>query len=297
MTTFANLKENSSRSLKELSEQLAKLTAPSPNSDDDRFWHPEVDKVGNGYAVVRFLPSPQNEDTPFVRLWEHRFKGPTGSWYIEKCLTTLGRLDPVAEMNNGLWNSGLESDKALARERKRKLVFISNILVVKDPQKPEREGKVWLLRYGVKIYDKINDQMNPPGGEETINPFDFWNGANFRMKIRTVEGFRNYDMSSFDRPGPIAQTDEEIEAIWKQEYPLQPFLDEKAFKTYEELKARLERVLGSNESGIAKVAHKELNGRSMSGETGFYDSENNEDEDGNIDSRLRLFEQMKGEQA
>jgi hypothetical protein len=297
MNNFANLKKNSSRDLEKLSEQLAKITAPSFNSDDDRFWYPETDKSGNGFAIIRFLPAPKNEELPFVRLWEHRFRGPTGSWYIEKCLTTLGKQDPVAEMNNMLWNSGLESDKALARDRKRKLVFISNILVVKDSHKPEREGKVRLLRYGTKIYDKVNDQMNPPDGEEKINPFDFWNGANFRMKIRTVEGFRNYDMSGFERPSPIANTDEEIEAIWEKEYPLQSFADEKTFKTYEELKARLERVLGSNELGIAKMAHKELNGRSMSGGTGSDDSENDEDEDGSIDSRLKFFDQMKREQA
>ena len=297
MNNFANLKKNSSRDLEKLSEQLAKVTAPSFNSDDDRFWYPETDKSGNGFAIIRFLPAPKNEELPFVRLWEHRFRGPTGSWYIEKCLTTLGKQDPVAEMNNMLWNSGLESDKALARDRKRKLVFISNILVVKDPHKPEREGKVRLLRYGTKIYDKVNDQMNPPDGEEKINPFDFWNGANFRMKIRTVEGFRNYDMSGFERPSPIANTDEEIEAIWQKEYPLQSFVDEKTFKTYEELKARLERVLGSNEMGIAKMAHKELNGRSMSGGTGSDDSQNDEDEDGSIDSRLKFFDQMKREQA
>jgi len=297
MNNFANLKKNSSRDLEKLSEQLAKVTAPSFNSEDDRFWYPETDKSGNGFAIIRFLPAPKNEELPFVRLWEHRFRGPTGSWYIEKCLTTLGKQDPVAEMNNMLWNSGLESDKALARDRKRKLVFISNILVVKDPHKPEREGKVRLLRYGTKIYDKVNDQMNPPDGEEKINPFDFWNGANFRMKIRTVEGFRNYDMSGFERPSPIANTDEEIEAIWQKEYPLQSFVDEKTFKTYEELKARLERVLGSNEMGIAKMAHKELNGRSMSGGTGSDDSQNDEDEDGSIDSRLKFFDQMKREQA
>jgi len=297
MNDFANLKKNSSKDLEKLSEQLAKVTSPSFNSDDERFWHPETDKAGNGFAIIRFLPPPKDEELPFVRLWEHRFRGPTGSWYIEKCLTTLGKQDPVAEMNNMLWNSGLESEKAVARDRKRKLVFISNILVVKDPQRPEREGKVALLRYGIKIYDKVNDQMNPPDGEQKINPFDFWNGANFRMKIRTVEGFRNYDMSGFDRPTPIANTDGEIEAIWQKEYPLQPFLDEKSFKTYDELKARLERVLGSNETNVAKAIAKELNGRSISGGTGSDDGEGDEDEDGSVDSRLRFFEQMKREQA
>jgi gp32-like DNA binding protein len=295
--SFLDLKQNTPKSLEKISEQLAKVIAPTFANDDDRFWTPEVDKSGNGYAVIRFLDSPKGEDSPFVRLWEHRFKGPTGSWYIEKCLTSLGKQDPVAERNSMLWNSGLESDKALARERKRRLYFLSNVRVIKDPQRPEREGKVWLLRYGIKIYDKVNDQMNPPGGEQKINPFDLWNGANFRMKIRTVEGFRNYDMSGFDRPGPIAPTDEEIEAIWKQEYPLQPFLDEKSFKTYDELKTRLERVLGSNESDVAKVTAKALNGSSISSETGSDDSEGDEDEDGSVDSRLRFFEQMKREQA
>jgi hypothetical protein len=286
--SFVDLKQDSHNTVEKLSAQLAKITGPTASNDDDRFWVPSVDKSGNGFAIIRFLDSPKGEDVPFVRLWEHRFKGPMGSWYVEKCLTTLGKQDPVAEHNNVLWNSGAESDKALARDRKRKLVFISNICIIKDPQKPENEGKVFLFRYGKKIYDKLNDQMNPPGGEDRINPFDFWNGANFKMKMRTVEGYRNYDMSSFDSPTALAETDEEIEAIWKREYPLQPFLDEKTFKSYEELSARLDRVLGSSKFFISpKVSEAGADP----------DDEEEDDNDAGIDNRVKYFDQMKMERG
>lgn len=253
--TVGDLKKNRKNSLEKLSEQLAKITTPAYSNDNDRFWYPNVGKDGNGSAIIRFLDAPKGEDVPFVRLWEHRFQGPTGLWYIEKCLTSLGKEDPVTEHTRALWNTGLEKDKEIARKRKRQLYFIGNVLVIKDPLTPSNNGKVVLFRYGKKIYQKLNDQMNPPDGEAKVNPFDFWNGANFRLKIRTVEGYRNYDMSSFASPSPVASMDEETERVWSQEYPLQPFLDEQTFKSYDELKVRLDRVLGASKViDIANIA-------------------------------------------
>lgn len=245
--TFASLKRDRDASLNKLTNELSKLNqsqqANSNSSSDDRFWKPTVDKAGNGQAIIRFLPPPVNEDMPFVRLWDHGFQGP-GGWYIEKSLTTLGEKDPVSELNTRLWNSGVESDKELVRKQKRRLHYISNIYVVKDPANPDTEGKVFLFQYGKKIFDKISDAMNPEfDGEEKINPFDFWEGANFKLRIRQVEGYRNYDKSEFDTKRALA-ADDEMEGIWKKQYSLNEFLDRKNFKTYDELKARLDKALG-----------------------------------------------------
>lgn len=230
-----------------LMKEVEKINTPANSQEDTRFWQPEVDKVGNGYAVIRFLPPPQGEDLPWVRIWNHGFKGPSGKWYIEDSLTTIGLPDPVSDMNTKLWNSGNEADKDLVRERKRKLTYISNILVVTDPAHPENEGKVFLYKYGKKIFDKIKDVTDPQfQDEEPINPFDFWNGANFKLKIRKVEGYRNYDKSEFERPAPVADSDDEIERIWKQEHSLKDFVDPKRFKSYEELQAKLNMVLGGS---------------------------------------------------
>lgn len=242
--SFAALKKSSKTSLETLSQAAAKLNNPEGGGGaDDRFWKPEVDKAGNGYAVIRFLPAPDGEDVPFVRIWDHGFKGP-GGWYIEKSLTTLGQKDPVSEYNSELWNSGIESNKKIVRDQKRRLGFISNIYVVKDPAHPENEGKVFLYQYGKKIFDKLNAAMHPEfQDEEPINPFDLWTGANFKLKIRQVEGYRNYDSSAFDTAGPLFDDDDKLEAIWKKESGLQEFIDPKNFKSYDELKAKLHRVL------------------------------------------------------
>ena len=229
-----------------MSQELNKLANPQSQSSnaDDRFWQPEVDKAGNGYAVIRFLPAPQNEELPWVRIWNHGFQGP-GGWYIENSLTTLNQQDPVAEMNSKLWNSGNEKDKDIVRQRKRRLTYISNILVVKDPAHPENEGKVFLYKFGKKIFDKINEKMNPQFEDETpMNPFDFWEGADFKLKIRKVEGYRNYDKSEFDNASEVAEDESDIEAIWKKQYSLQDFLSPSNFKSYDELKKRLDKVLG-----------------------------------------------------
>jgi hypothetical protein len=244
MADFATLKKNRQSMFANLSNEFNKLNTNAP-AEDDRFWKPEVDKAGNGYAIIRFLPAPPNEDIPFVRVWDHGFQGP-GGWYIEKSLTTIGLKDPVSEHNTVLWNSGIESNKELVRKQKRRLSYYSNIFIVKDPAHPENEGKVFLFKYGKKIFEKLNAAMNPEfEDEDPLNPFDLWEGANFKLKIRNVEGYRNYDKSEFDSPGPLLDySDEGLERIWKSESSLQEFIDPKNFKSYDELKEKLDRVIG-----------------------------------------------------
>jgi hypothetical protein len=251
-TSFADLRKSRDAAFKKLTAEVSKFDSAAKKQEDNRFWQAECDKGGNGYAVIRFLPAPSGEDLPFVRIWNHGFQGP-GGWYIENSLTTIGQKDPLGELNSSLWNSGSDKDKEIARKQKRKLTYISNILVIKDTAHPENEGKVFLYRYGKKIFDKINALMNPEYEDETAaNPFDFWNGCNFKLKIRTVEGYRNYDKSEFDSPSPVSSDDGEIEKIWKQQHSLQEFLDPKNFKSYAELKARLDVVLGSKKTQVAE---------------------------------------------
>ena len=210
---------------------------------DDRFWKPELDKTGNGYAVIRFLPAVEGEDLPWQRVWSHAFQD-VGGWYIENSLTTLGQKDPVSEENTRLWNTGLDSDKEIARKRKRKLSYYANVLVQSDPKHPENEGKVFLFKFGKKIFDKITEAMQPAfEDEKPVNPFDFWKGANFKLKIRKVDGYWNYDKSEFEAVSPVAEDDEKIKSIWKQQHPLKPFLDPSNFKTYDELKEKLNRTI------------------------------------------------------
>lgn len=245
-SNFASLKTSSSASLDSLSNQLEKLSPnqQSRSNGDDRFWTPTVDKAGNGYAVVRFLPASANEDVPFVRVFSHGFQGP-GGWYIENSLTTIGQKDPIGELNQNLWNTGGDEGKEQARKQKRKLQFISNIYVVKDPGNPENEGKVFLYKFGKKIWDKIEAQMNPEFEDETrVNPFDLWQGADFKLKIRKVAGYRNYDSSEFESPAALLDDDSALEAIWNKQYGLNEFIDPANFKSYDELKAKLDRVLG-----------------------------------------------------
>ena len=242
--SFSDLKRSSTNSFDKLNQELTKLNSNQTNSRDERLWTCATDKAGNGYAVIRFLPAPANEDVPFVRLFTHGFKG-TGGWYIENSLTTIGQQDPIAELNTRLWNSGNESDKETVRKQKRQLNYYSNIYVVKDPANPANEGKVFLFRYGKKIFDKLNDLMNPQfEDEKPVNPFDLWAGANFKLKIRKVDGYSNYDKSEFDSAGPLFDDDDKMEAVWKTEYSLKELLDTKNFRTYDELKRRLDRALG-----------------------------------------------------
>jgi|TARA_R100000084_G_C4637641_1_gene141929 hypothetical protein len=243
--SFGALKRNKAENFDKLTASLNKLNSKSSGpGPDERFWKPEVDKAGNGYAVIRFLPESEGEDVPFVRKWDHGFQGP-GGWYIEDSLTTLGQKDPVSEYNSMLWNSGIESNKDKARKQKRRLSFISNIYVVKDPSNPDNEGKVFLYKYGKKIFDKLNEAMNPQFEDESpVNPFDLWEGADFKLKIRNVEGFRNYDKSELDVSAPLFDDDEELEKVWKSQHALQEFVNPTNFKTYEELQTKLNRVLG-----------------------------------------------------
>jgi hypothetical protein len=242
--SFSELKRSSSNSFEKLNQELSKLNSNQSNSRDDRLWTCQTDKAGNGYAIIRFLPAPAGEDVPFIRLFTHGFKGP-GGWYIENSLTTIGQQDPIAELNTRLWNSGVESDKETVRKQKRQLNFYSNIYVVKDPANPENEGKVFLFRYGKKIFDKITDLMNPQfEDEKPVDPFNLWTGANFKLKIRKFEGYPNYDKSEFDSPAPLLDDDDKLEAIWKSEYSLKELTDPKNFRSYDELKRRLDRALG-----------------------------------------------------
>ena len=244
-SNFASLKSSSSQSITKLNSELEKLNPTQQSrAGDDRFWKPTVDKAGNGYAVIRFLPASTGEDVPFVRVFSHGFQGP-GGWYIENSLTTINQKDPVGEMNQLLWNTGGDDGKEQARKQKRKLEFVSNIYVVKDPSNPSNEGKVFLYKFGKKIWDKINLQMNPEFEDESpVNPFDFWQGADFKLKIRKVAGYRNYDSSEFDSSAPLLDDDSQLEAVWNKQYALQEFVDPKNFKTYDELNAKLNRVLG-----------------------------------------------------
>lgn len=240
--SFASLKKSSFTDLLAKAETLNKTE--TKGSSDDRLWKPEVDKAGNGYAVIRFLPAPEGEDLPWAQVWSHAFQGP-GGWYIENSLTTLGKKDPVSDYNRVLWNSGNDADKEVARKQKRKLNYYSNIYVVKDSAHPENEGRVFLYRYGKKIFDKIMEAMQPAfEDEKPVNPFDLWQGADFKLKIQKVAGYWNYDKSEFDRAGTLGgYEDAKLEAIWKQEYSLTSFTAPDQFKTYEELKERLDSVL------------------------------------------------------
>ena len=249
--SFANLKSNR--------DQIAKLIQAADQAGggekksyaDDRIWKPTVDKAGNGYAVLRFLPSGEGQELPWVRYWDHGFKGPTGLWYIENSLTSIGQPDPVGDLNSRLSNSGIESDKDKARDQKRRLHYVVNMLVLQDPSNPTNEGKVFLYKFGKKIFDKIMDSMQPEFADESpVNPFDFWEGADFKLKIRNVEGYRNYDKSEFAAPTALYDADDtKLEAVYNQLHDLSEFSDPKNYKSYDELKAKLARVLGEEAVG------------------------------------------------
>ena len=260
-----------------LQKELEKIANPEKEKtsyqEDTRYWRAAVDKAGNGYAVVRFLPAIEGEELPWVRVFSHGFQGPSGRWYIENSLTTLGKSDPVSDANNELWNSSSEANKELARKRKRRLNYISNILVVKDPANPENEGKTFLFKYGKKIFDKINDVMFPAfADEQAINPFDFWKGANFKLKIRKVEGFTNYDKSEFEGITELFEGDDDkIEAVWKAEHALQQFVDPSNFKPYEELKKKFDEIIGNTSGAVSNVTETVLDHAEKFGPAGGAD--------------------------
>ena len=243
--SFADMKKRSKTDLSSLIKETEKISNPNSFGDrDEGYWRPELDKSGNGYAVIRFLPAPEGEELPWARIWNHGFQGP-GGWYIENSLTTLGQKDPVSEYNSQLWNSGIEANKEIARKQKRRLNYTSNVYIIKDPANPQNEGQVKLFRYGKKIFDKINDLMNPEFEDESpVNPFDLWEGANFKMKIRKVEGYSNYDKSEFEAPSALLDDDERLEEIWNSQTSLKELVSPDKFKTFDELKTKLDRVLG-----------------------------------------------------
>jgi hypothetical protein len=250
MSSFANLKRNRS-SLDKLTKAIeasGQSSSEAGSKDDTRMWQPSVDKSGNGMAVIRFLPAPAvdgDDALPWVRTFSHGFQGP-GGWFIDNCLTTLNEKCPVCEHNNTLWNSGIEANKDVARKQKRKLSYLANVLIVSDPSNPENEGQIKLFKFGKKIFDKITEAMNPEFADETpVNPFDMWEGANFKLKIRNVEGYRNYDKSEFaDKSALLDGDDAKLEELWKKEFSLKEFTEKKQFKPYDQLKSRLDKVLG-----------------------------------------------------
>jgi len=299
MSTFAALKK-SSGSIDKLARELEKLNAPATNSlDDTRFWKPELDKAGNGFATIRFLPAPAadgDDSLPWVRIFDHGFQGP-GGWYIENSLTTLNQKDPVSEHNSVLWNSGIEANKEIARKQKRRLKYISNILVVSDPKNPDNEDKIFLFKFGKKIFDKITEAMNPQfEDEKAVNPFDFWAGANFKLKVRKFEGYPNYDKSEFEKPSALhGGEDAKLENIWKSEYSLKEFLNPKNFKSYDELKTKMNRVLGldglasasrnrADDEAAVQAAERSFGGKSI---------KNRESDDDDDD--MKLFEKLARE--
>lgn len=245
--SFANLKRNKSNISKLIqAAESAGGGNEKKSYGDDRLWKPTVDKAGNGFAILRFLPAAEGAELPWVRYWDHGFKGPTGQWYIEKSLTSIGQQDPVSEHNSELWNTGIEANKDTVRRQKRRLHYVVNALVVSDPANPQNEGKVMLYQFGKKIFDKIMDVMQPQfQDEDPINPFDFWAGANFKLKIRQVEGYRNYDKSEFASTTVLSQDDDELEGYYNSMHDLTEFTDAKNYKTYDELKTKLDRVLGN----------------------------------------------------
>ena len=260
--SFEKLKQNRDSAISKL-VSAADSSSEKKTYGDDRIWKPTVDKAGNGYAVLRFLPAGAGEDLPWVRYWDHGFKGPTGRWYIERSLTSIGQPDPVSELNSQLWNTGRDEDKELARLRKRRLHHVSNVLVVSDSGNPENEGKVFLYEYGKKIMDKIMDVMQPQFQDETpINPFDFWSGANFKLKIRNVEGYRNYDKSEFDNSSSLFDGDEaQLEEVYNKLHKLSEFTDPENYKSYSDLKRKLFEVIGEAEvaTGLSTEQQVELN--------------------------------------
>jgi hypothetical protein len=285
MSSFANLKRgrNDFEKLTKAIEASTQSNSEAGSKDDTRFWQPEVDKAGNGMAVIRFLPAPAidgDDALPWVRTFSHGFQGP-GGWFIDNCLTTLNEKCPVCEHNNTLWNSGIEANKDIARKQKRKLSYIANILVVSDPSNPSNEGQIRLFKFGKKIFDKITEAMNPEFADETpVNPFDLWEGANFKLKIRNVEGYRNYDKSEFaDKSALFDGDDDKLEELWKKEYSLKEFGEKKQFKSYEQLKARLDKVLGVEGTSAPKSKATDSASVMKEDDDVPFDTSSTEDED------------------
>lgn len=286
--SFEDLK-NKTNTFEKLQEEIQKLGSSNASSsyEDSRFWKPELDKSGNGFAVIRFLPPPEGEELPWAQRWSHAFRGP-GGWYIENSLTTVNKSDPVSEYNSELWNSGNDADKETARKQKRILKYFSNIYVVSDPKHPENEGTVRLFRYGKKVFDKIKESMEPAfEDEKAINPFDFWTGANFKLKIRKVDGYWNYDKSEFSNTSQLLEDEDELKAVYKKMHSLQAFVSPSEFKTYDELKERLDKVLTG--SSVTKTAVESI---SKMTETSGEKNSNSSDVDVDSDETLQYFAKL-----
>ena len=237
---IATLRKSRSTDFSKITSELDKIANPQSGSrSDDRFWKLEGDKAGNGTATIRFLPRIDGDEyeLPWVKVFSHGFQGPTGKWYIENSLTTIGKDDPVGELNTSLWNSGTEANKEIARKQKRQLSYYANILVVSDPKHPENEGQVFIYRFGKKIFDKIMDKAKPTFEDESpVNVFDLWEGANFKLRMRKVAGYSNYDESVFADPTSITEDETKLLNIINKRHDLQEFLSPSSFKSYDELK-------------------------------------------------------------
>jgi hypothetical protein len=282
--SFANLKRQSGN-LDKLSKAVEALSQTTEgNTKADNFWRPEVDKSGNGMATIRFLPAPAvdgDDALPWVKIFSHGFQG-AGGWLIDNCLTTKNQQCPVCEHNSTLWNSGIEANKDIVRKQKRKLNYIANVYIVSDPKHPENEGQVKLFKFGKKIFDKISEAMNPQfADEQAVNPFDLWKGANFKLKIRKVEGYQNYDKSEFESPSPLLDDDGELEKIWKSEFSLTEMISDKEFKSYDALKQRLDKVLGLNgeapKTTVEQTKAKNFDAKTKSNDAPFKDESEDDD--------------------
>jgi len=285
--SFADLKRKSQSNFEFLQKELEKSS--TSNGADDRLWKPELDASGNGYAVIRFLPAPDGETVPWAKLYTHAFKGP-GGWLIDNCPTTLGDKCPVCAENTKLWGSGHESDKTTARDRKRKLSYYSNIYVVTDPKNPSNEGKAFLFKYGKKIHDKILAAMQPEFQDETpVNIFDFWEGANFKIKIKTIGGYWNYDASEFVAPAALSSDDDKMETLWKNSYSLEAFTSPEMFKSYNDLQTRMDGVLNSSPATLQTQYEEDESPAEVTLSTRKYESTSSSSVSDDNDDALSYF--------
>jgi len=251
--SYSDYLENRKSAFSNITESIKKETKKNRNNDDD-IWKPSMGKDGTGYAVIRFLPGKDVNKTPWVRVYDHGFQGPQGKWYIEKSLTSVGEQDPVSEYNSMLWNTGIESNKDIARKQKRRTNYYSNVLIIKDPANPGNEGQVKTYRFGQKIFDKLMGAMQPEFADETpINPFDLFEGANFRVKLKMVAGYWNYDASDFENPSALSEEPSKLESVFEAQADVHILIDPSSFGTFDELKGKLDMVLGIDSKPQAQV--------------------------------------------